>query len=95
MRVVKRCHRAPLAVDVPRGGEQVVALPKVIGGLVPQGTVRHRVAFGDVLAISSAGEVAVFVVGEHLVERVVAAETGVPHVLIGLDASLCAVGAVH
>ena len=83
-----------MVVDVPGGGEQVMALPEVVGGLVPRRSVVHHVALSDILTVGTAGEI-VAVVAEHLVKSVVAAESCIIEVLIGLDACRGAIGSIH
>ena len=92
--VVQGGHRVPMVVDVPSGGEQVVALPEVVGGLVPRRSVAHHVALSEILAVGTAGKI-VAVVAEHLVKSVVAAESCIIEVLIGLDACRSTIGAIH
>ena len=64
-----------------------MVLPEVVRRLVPVAAVAHLVALGRVGAV--------VVDDELLVEGVVASQTLVPHVGIGPDACLAAVGAVH
>ena len=49
--VMQRGRRRPVLVDFPGGGEQVVVLPEVVGGAVPEGAVVHLVAFCNIIAI--------------------------------------------
>ena len=93
--IVQRGRGRPPFADVPRGGEGVVVLPEVIGDLVPVGTVNHRVALRDIVAIGIPDEVTVSIISQILIERVVLAQPHVPQILVGLDACLDAIGAVH
>ena len=93
--VVQRGGGVPVGVDVPCSGQDVVALPEVVGGLVPIRAVVHLIAFGQVVAVGVARKIAIGIIGELLVERVVAAQTYLVHVFIGLDAGVGTVDAVH
>ena len=95
VRVVQRGGRCPMRVDVPRGGQNVVALPEVVGRLVPIAAVGHLVAVGRIVAIGVDGRVPVVAVAQGLVERVVSSQTSFVEVLVGLDARCRSVGAVH
>ena len=76
--IVQRGRRGPVVTDVPRGRQDVVVLPEVVGRTVPVAAVGHLVALCGVGAV---------VVDDHLlVERVVAAQSLVVHVLIGMYA---------
>ena len=93
--VVQRGRGAPMVVQRPGNRQDVMVLPKVVGCFVPEGAIGHLVAVGHVVAIGILGEVAVRIVGQCLVERVVLAEASLPHILIGLDARRHTVGSVH
>ena len=93
--IVQRGGCGPTVADVPRGGEDVMVLPEVVGGLVPVRTVGHLVARRDIVSVGVLGEVALVVVGQVFVEGVKLTQPGVVHIFIGLDTRLSAVGAVH
>ena len=93
--VVERGRGAPVVVDIPGCRQDVVILPEVVGGLVPQRAVGHGVALGDVVAVGVFHEVAVGIVGQGFVEGVVFAESDFVKVFIVLDAGLYPVGAIH
>lgn len=93
--VVQRGRGRPMLVDLPSGGEEVVVLPEVVGGAVPEGAVVHLVALGHVMAVLVLDEVAVLVGDEVFVERVELSQTHLIHIGVGLDACVLTIGAVH
>ena len=95
MRVVQRCRCVPSVADGPGSREDVVVLPEVVGGLRPVRAVAHRVTLGQVVAVGVTCKVTVGIVGQLLVERVVAAQSHLVEVFISLDAGIGAIGAVH
>ena len=72
-----------------------MALPKIVSGLAPKAAVGQAVALGQVVTIGIAGEVAIGIVDHGLIEGVVFPQSGLIHVLVGADAGLGAIGAVH
>ena len=84
-----------MLVDVPCSREDIVVLPEVIRGLVPITAVSHLVTGRDIVAVGVLGEVAVGIVGQILIERVILAQPCLIHILIGLDTRLGTVCAVH
>ena len=93
--VVQRRRRRPVLVDFPGGREEVVVLPEVVGGTVPIAAVVHLVALGHVVSVFVFDKVAFLVGNKVFVERVELSQAHVPHVGVGLDTRVCAVGAVH
>lgn len=88
-----------MIVDVPGGGENIVALPEIVGRLLPiiggATGVLQEVTLGLIVAAGISQWIAVGTVGQGLIEGVVTAKTGIIKVFIGLDAGGTAVGAVH
>ena len=78
MRIVQRGRGAPPVIHLPCHGEDVVIVPEVIGGLLPQRAVGHLVARHDVLTVT--------VYRKALVQTIVPAEAQAVHVLVGLHA---------
>ena len=70
-------------------------LPEVVDGLFPEGAVSHLIASRDIVAVGILGEVSFRIVGQVLIERVKLAQTNVPHILVGLDACIDAIGTIH
>ena len=93
--VVQRGGGAPAFAQVPCTGQDVVVLPEVVGGFGPVGAVVHRVSLCLVVSAGVLHEVAVGIGSQLFVERVVAPESHIVEVVVGLDARLSAVGAVH
>ena len=93
--VVNGGGSGPVFVDVPRSREDVVVLPEVVSGLLPQAAVLHLITVSDIVAIGILGEIALVVIGEGLIEGVILTQPYVIHILIGLDARIDAVCAVH
>ena len=67
-----------------------MVLPEVIGGLWPVAAVVHLIAGCRIVAISI-----FFVASQVFVKRIVFAQTCIPHILVGLDASVATISAVH
>ena len=67
-----------------------MVLPEVIGGFVPIAAVVQLIARCGIVAVGI-----FFVTSQVFVQRVVLAQTSVPHILVGLDASVDTVSSVH
>ena len=93
--VMERGRRLPVIVDVPYCRQDIVVLPEIVGGLVPAVAVVHLVALSQIIAAGIACEIAFVIIGKVLIEAVVAAQSHVIHVFVGLDAGRYAIYSVH
>ena len=66
--VVQRGRSGPVLVDVPSRRQDVVVLPEVVGGLVPQRAIGKLIAFRLIVAVSIPNEKTVLVGNQTLVE---------------------------
>ena len=72
-----------------------MVLPEVVCRLIPIGAVIHLIAGGDIVAIGILGKIAVCIIGQILIERVILTESNLVHILIGLDTCVYAISAIH
>ena len=93
--IVQRGGSCPVVADVPGGREDIMVLPEVIRRLVPITAVAHLIALGRVCVGITNGLLFQRRDDQFLVERVILAQTLVPHIGIGLDARLLAIGTIH
>ena len=84
-----------MIINVPSSRKDIMVLPEVVGGAIPEATVVELVALGDIVAILVYQEITVFVIDEVFVERVVLSQAHIPEVGVGLDARVDAVGTIH
>ena len=84
-----------MIVDIPRGREDVVVLPEVIGGLIPIGAVGHLVTLSDIVTIGVLSEIAVSIIGHIFIERVKLAQSYFVHVLVSFDSRIHAISTIH
>ena len=92
--VMQRTAHLPPWVDVPRGGQDIVVLPEIISGLVPQTAVCHTETACHI-AVAVHHHIAVGIVGDGLVQGVVLAQAGLVHIFVVVDARRHAVGTIH